>query len=159
MTTNQKWILGLALATIAGLLIYFNWDKIKTWKIFGGTSTPEKTDLEKCQEANKSKADGEACTNCVTQESGITVFNGKIVNGECRPVPQQAPQPALKKYVVSNTSGATVYTLQQGNFVAPRIPNTVPYGTQIAILNVSTDRQYVNTSFGWLSLRDIGVVS
>lgn len=31
MSKTVKWIIGLSVAAIAGLIIYFNWDKIKLW--------------------------------------------------------------------------------------------------------------------------------
>lgn len=160
MTTGEK-ILMWVLIFLAFIGFYFIGTAQGWWRnIFSSkpSTTPEKSDLEKCTEANKSKADGEPCSNCVAEGSGAPNFNGIIRNGVCSPKAEPAPAPAIRRYIVSNANGAIIYTLQGNNFVAPAVPNKVQAGTQIIILAVSPNRDYVNTSFGWLSINDIGAL-
>lgn len=158
MTTGEKWFTGISAGIIGALLIYFIGVTQGWWKnIFASAPShaPTKTDFEKCTEANKSKADGTSCSNCVPEGSGQPNYNGIIRNGECVPKRESVSEPMLKRYVVSNKNGATVYSLQGNNFVAPRVPNKVPFKTLVTILAISPDQQYVNTAYGWLSISDI----
>lgn len=118
----------------------------------------EKSDFEKCEESNKAKADGEPCGNCVPAGSGQPNFNGVIKDGKCVVRQQTAPNFIVKRYMVSNSNGALIYVLQGNNFISPRMGSRVPYKTEIKILGISPKRDYVNTSFGWLSVNDIGEI-
>lgn len=161
MTTGEKIFMWFAIFIIALIIIYFIGVAQWGWKNIFAPKPPiiTQTDAEKCTQANKSKKDGEVCSNCVPEGSGMPNYNGVIKDGICVAKPEATPAPAIKKYVVSNQKGATIYSLQQGTFVPPRIPNVVPYGTQITILAIHQNQQFANTAYGWLKLTDIGIVN
>jgi|ERR1051326_2583307 hypothetical protein len=151
MTTGEKFLVGTGVALAAGLIVYLIGIAVGWWKNPFITPAPSKSDYDKCVEANKSKADGENCSFCIEPGNSEIYEKGIIKNGKCV---IQTPD-VSRKYVVSNPQGATVYTLQGNMFVAPRIPNKIPAGTQIKILSISMDGKYVNTQSGWILATDI----
>lgn len=151
MTTSEKWILALALIAIAGMIIYFNRDKIFKPRQEPSQS-PEKNAYEKCVEANKSKKDGEECSNCTAEGSGMPSFNGVIKDGVC------VQKEKEKRYVIINQSGAPIYLLQGGNFTAPQQGSKVPFRTEVKIEAVSPNRDFYRTQYGWLHYRDVGML-
>ena len=147
----------IAVLILAGILIAFNWEKVKSWFSKPATA-PEKTDAEKCTEANKSKPDGEACSNCVAEGSGAPSFNGVIKDGDCVPKQEPAPQPQLLKIKIKAT-GAIPYAYVGGRFIAPRSVNKIPAGTVLTVLQRTVSPAvYYNTAMGWISSGDADVV-
>lgn len=160
MTTGEKFLVGTASALIAGIIIYLIGISAGWWKNPFAPKTepaPGKSDYDKCVEANKSKTDGEACGNCVSEGSGQPNFNGVIKDGVCVPK-QESINIATIKYVVTNTNGAVIYNLSGSNFSASVPVKKVPVNTQVEVISVSPDAKYVNTSLGWLDINDIGVI-
>lgn len=136
------------IAVIAAIILAFNW---KNW--FGNKPLSEK---DKCLATNKTLTDGTDCTNCAglsANTSGSRVTRGIIKNGICIEKPA-----AVKKYIISNKNGAIPYSLQGSTFVAPINPVNVPFNTEIKILSISPKKDYVNTSYGWISMNDIQLI-
>lgn len=142
----------LGLIVLAGLIVAFNWDKVKAWFAPAPDVTP--SDYDKCLEANKAKKDNEACSNCVAEGSGMPVFNGVIKDGVC--VEKQVQQ-KTKRYIIINNNGAQVYTFDGTNYVGVKTP-PVPYQTEVKIFAVSPKGDYANTALGWLATSDIGAI-
>lgn len=146
-----KILLGVAI-TIGVILVIVNWNSIMNF-FKGSQTTPssQPSDYDKCVTLNKSKKDGEDCTNCIPIGSSQATFSGVIKDGEC------VAKPAPVRYIISNAQGAPVYLLQGNTFLAPRMPQRVPQGTEVTIFAMSANKDYAKTSYGWLSVNDIAV--
>lgn len=162
MTITEKTFMWIVIFLLGGLVIYSIGVSQGWWRDFfkpkpTPVPEPEKTPYEKCVEINKSLADGEPCGNCIPEGSTIPSYKGIIKDRKCEPIGAPTPKPIV--YAVKTQGGATIYQLIQGNFVAPRIPQKVPFQTQIQIVAISPKRDYVNASgFGWLSVNDIAQI-
>lgn len=163
-TNGNGWrTFGIIVSILAG--IYFLIGVIKgefnprKWFTPATPPTSDKTDVEQCKEANRSKPDNEPCSNCVAEGSGQPVFNGVIRNGECVRVATSATINLRKIKVKAN--GTKPYSVVNGNFVSMANATTIPEGTELTVLQAvnSNGTVYFNTAMGWIISTSVDVIS
>lgn len=176
MTTNQKWIFGIA-AIIVIALIYFNWTALKAFFTSapaapGSTTTPP--------------AEGSACTTPLgeagTIKNGVCMAtrpkegdacttasgaSGTIQQGQCvpsminsNPPPSSNNPPTFTaanyKLTVKNIQGASGYAYVNGQFVVSN--SILPYQLQLSSNGyVTSPDVYFQSGNGWIKRSDVVV--
>lgn len=158
MTSAEKWSLGIVLTFIGGIILYIVGVGQGWWRnIFSPVVT--ESDYAKCVALNKSKRDGEPCTNCVPEGSLIPNFRGAIQNGECVRIAVQSEilKPRVYRLKVKSPAGAYAYSMQNGNFVAKQGSPTFPVDSNIiAVQYVDKPAPYYRTKQGyWIDAKDV----
>lgn len=158
MSTLVKWIIGLSVALIAGLILYFNWSRIMNF-LKGNT----KTDGTPC-----STTGGIGSNNNGTYLNGICVakvpegspckttpnnHDGTIIGGVCVVNSHPTPSPIATSgnIKIINPNGTRGLILQGVNFVSSVNAPLIPYGTTLAYTSYTKiPKTYYQTAQGWI---------
>lgn len=153
-------IVAIVLAIIFFALGIRNWDRIMAF--FSGKPASDKSGFDRCIESNKSKADGEACGNCIPEGSGQPSFAGTIRNGVCERTQDSTPAPTYSNRIqITKAGGTRTFTKDSGgNIVSPQSANFIPQGTVLQVTElVTSPAPYYNTIYGWIDANDATVVA